>query len=101
MGTLEAATVIIKFLFVAGVLAALVWFVFRPMLQVWRQQPDPEALMPKIPDLPEEELQIPVDPSGRAKPNRDQMLKQLREDPRQTALLLQHAIREKDKGRGR
>ena len=101
MGSLQAITLIVKSFFVAGVLGTLAWFVFRPMFRVWQQQPDADALMPKLPELPEEELQIPVDPSGKAKPTREQMLQQLRQDPRQTAMLLQHSLREKGKERVR
>ena len=99
MGTLQASTLIVKFAFAAGVLAALAWFVFRPLFRTWRQQPNPEDLMPKLPDLPDEELQIPVDPNDRPKPTREQMLTALRSDPRATALLLQQSIRQKERGK--
>jgi hypothetical protein len=101
MGPLESASLMIKFLFAAGVLAALGWFVVRPMVRVWRTQPDPDELMPKLAELPDEELQIPVDPNDRRKATREEMLAALRADPRMTAMLVQHSIKEKTKDRPR
>lgn len=94
MGALEALSLTIKLVIAAGVVAALVWFVIRPMIQAWQQQPDPEALMPKLPELPEDELQIPLDPNSSQKATREQMIEKARADPRQTALVLQRWIRD-------
>jgi flagellar biosynthesis/type III secretory pathway M-ring protein FliF/YscJ len=101
VGKLEATTLVIRLAIAAGVVAALLWFVIRPLIRTWRQQPDPERLMPKLPTLPEEELQIPVDPRDRAKPKRKEIIEQARADPRQTALVLQQWIREKKRERPR
>jgi hypothetical protein len=95
VGTLQAMSLTIKLVFAAGAVAALAWFVFRPLYIAWQQQPDPESLMPKLPPLPEGELQIPVDPNDASKPTREQMIAKVRSDPRQTALLLQQWIRTK------
>ena len=95
MDALVALALTIKLGFAASVVAALVWFVFRPLFHAWQQQPDPEQWMPKLPPLPEDELQIPVDPNGNPKPSRQQIIEKARADPRQTALLLQQWIRSK------
>lgn len=97
MGVLEATSVIVKLLFAAGVLAALVWFVLRPVIRSWREQPDPDALMPKLPDIPDEELQIPS--ASGEKPGREEMLRQARADPRRAATVLQQWLKEKDRER--
>jgi flagellar biosynthesis/type III secretory pathway M-ring protein FliF/YscJ len=97
MGALEAAATIIKLLFAAGVLAALGWFVLRPIVLVWRRQPDPDELMPKLPEMRDEELQIPANPN--VKPGREEMLQQARADPRRAATVLQQWLRERERGR--
>jgi len=97
MGVLEAAAVIVKLLFAAGVLAALVWFVLRPMVRSWRQHADLEAMMPTLPDFLEEELQIPADPD--MKPGRDEMLRLARADPQRAATVLRQWLGEKERER--
>jgi flagellar biosynthesis/type III secretory pathway M-ring protein FliF/YscJ len=97
MGVLEAASVIVKLLFAAGILAALAWFVLRPVIQSWRQQPNPDDLMPKLPEITDEELQIPSEPGG--KPGREEMLQQARADPHRAATVLKQWLREKERER--
>ena len=90
----------IKLLFTLGVIFAIFWFVLRPLVRTWQQQPDAEAMMPKLPDVPEEELQIPTDPAGRRKLSRIEMINELRADPTRTAMVLKRWIAEKErKGR--
>ena len=87
----------IKLVFTLSVIFAIVWFVLRPLVRTWQQQPDPEAFMPKLPDTEGEELQIPEDPAGRRKPTRNQMIDELRADPTKTAMVLKQWIGEKQK----
>jgi flagellar biosynthesis/type III secretory pathway M-ring protein FliF/YscJ len=101
MGSLESMTTLVKLVFTVGVFAAILWFVVRPLIRTWQQQPDAQALMPKLPDLPEEELQIPSDPNERRKPDRNQMINELRADPQKTAMVLKQWIAEKERGRKR
>ncbi len=99
MGSLEALTMLVKLLFAVGVLAAIGWFVLRPLFRSWQEQPDPEAFMPKLPSLPEEELQIPTDPNRKL--DRNELIAKARSDPRVAAMVLQQWLREKEKGRPR
>jgi hypothetical protein len=101
MDKFDQITTLIKILFTVGGLFAIGWFVVRPMVRTWQQQPDLDAMMPKLMDLPEEELQIPLDPNDRKKPDRNQMLKELRSDPTRVAMHLKRWIAEKEKKTGR
>jgi flagellar biosynthesis/type III secretory pathway M-ring protein FliF/YscJ len=100
MGTMEATTLILKLAFTVCVIGALLWFVVRPVITLWRQQPNPEDLMPKLAELPGEELQIPVDPADRPKPTREEIIKQARSDPRVAAMVMKKWIGEKREKRG-
>ena len=87
---------LIKGAFVLGAVVVVLIFVVRPMVRVLSAQPNLDALMPsfQIPD--EEELQIPT--GGKAvKASRDQIIKELRSDPRRTATLVQQLLRDKGK----
>jgi flagellar biosynthesis/type III secretory pathway M-ring protein FliF/YscJ len=99
MGSLESLAVLIKLLFAVGVIAAIGWFVVRPLIRHWQQQPDPDSLMPKFVAEPDQELQIPTDPNRKL--DRNELIAKARSDPRLAALVLQQWIREKEKGRPR
>lgn len=101
MGTLQTTTLVVRLAIAVAVVGALLWFVIRPLLRAWQQQPDAERLMPKLPPLPEEELQIPTDPAHRAKPDRSEIIKQARADPMHTAMVLRQWIQEKKSQRPR
>ena len=94
MNVLEFVANLVKLVFAAGVLAALAWYVLRPMIRSWRQQPDPQQFMPKLPDLSEEELQVPTDGS-QVKPDRNTMMRELKADPHKSAMLLKKWLSER------
>jgi hypothetical protein len=96
---MDTTLILLKTLFAVGILAVLGWVVVRPLFLVWRQHPDPEAMMPRLQELPEEELQIPSEPG--AKPDRNALIAQARSDPRRTAMIMQQWIRDKGERRGR
>jgi len=101
VGALQATSLIVRMAVAAGVIGALLWFVVRPLWHAWQQQPDAERLMPKLPPPPEEELQIPVDPEHRPKPDRSEIIRQARADPMHTAMVLRQWIQEKKAQRSR
>jgi flagellar biosynthesis/type III secretory pathway M-ring protein FliF/YscJ len=94
MGYLEFATTVVKLLFVAGILGALVWFIVLPIVKAWREMPDEEALQIHLPELTEAELQVPTS-LGTEKPSREAMIRQIKDDPLRAAAVMRQWLREK------
>jgi flagellar biosynthesis/type III secretory pathway M-ring protein FliF/YscJ len=101
--TLEDSIVLaVKSLFAVLALGAVVWFVVLPVWHMLRRTEDVELVMKPFEPPPEEELQIPTDGlnTGR-KLSRDELLEELRADPRRTAMVLQQLLRDKPRPGGK
>ena len=92
----------VKFLFVLLGLAATVLFVVLPIWRMLRRTEEVELVMKPFEPPPEAELQIPVDDLNRGKkPDRKELLEELRADPTRTAQVMKAWLREKNRPGGR
>src|SRR5262245_41719421 len=98
MTTEESILLLVKTLFALLALGAVGWFVVLPIWRMLRRTEDVELVLKPFEPPPEEELQIPVDGFNTGKKlSRQELIDELRADPRRTALLLQSALRDKKK----
>ena len=76
----------------------LVWlFMLRPLIRMLREKPDVDMAVPDYENMLEgEELEIPTGEEARGL-DRNAIIKQLREDPQSTALVVQQWLRDKRK----
>ena len=87
---------LIKGVFTLAALVAVYLVVVRPTLDLLRKKPDIDM---RVPDYlanieEEEELEIPTD-HRRGLPDRATMLNELRQNPRQTAMLVSRWLKER------
>ncbi len=89
----------IKLIFALLGVAAVVAFVLLPIWRMLHRMDEAEMLMKPFEPPEEEELQIPVDGlnTGR-KRDRNELLEDVRADPRRAALVMQQWLREKKSG---
>ena len=97
----DTILVLVKLLFALLAVGAIGAFVVWPIWRMLRRTEDAELIMKPFEPPTEEELQIPVDPFGEGKKfDRNQVIDELRADPRKTAQVLQAWLREKDRRGG-
>lgn len=91
----------VKLLFALLALGAVALFIVRPIWRMLVRTEEAELVMKPFEPPPESELEIPVDGfnTGR-KLSRNEIIEELRADPRKTALLLQQWMKEKKPSRG-
>lgn len=90
----DTVLVLLKLLFAAAAVVAIVAVVVRPLWRMLREKPDVALQMPDITALEEEESELQIPEEGGV-PDRQGLLAQARSDPQHTALLVQRWLRER------
>lgn len=91
----DAVVWMLRLVFAGLAVGAVVLFVLRPMLRLLREKPDASLLTRDFTaQFEEDELEIPTDGAG-GPPDKNEIVRLLREDPQQAALLIQNWIRER------
>lgn len=102
MNPQELTILAVKLVFALLGVAAVVAFVILPIWRMLHRTEDAELMMKPFEPPPEEEIQIPVDDlNGGRKLTRNEMLEDLRADPRRAAMVMQKWLREKKRPGGR
>ena len=91
----DAVVWTLRLLFAGLALGAVALFVVIPMVRLLRQKPDISLLTPDFASqLEEEELEIPTDCQP-GMPDRQELVRQLKKDPRQAALMIQSWLKQR------
>lgn len=91
----DKVTLLIRLVFTAAAIVAVVVFVLRPLWRMLRAKPDMDLHVPDFTaQLEGEELEIPADAEA-GLPERRELVERARSDPRSTALLVQRWLKER------